>query len=444
MSPSVDGQDTMEIADVDLLLDGATIITVDALDRVIADGAIAIAGATIVDVGDAADVRRRWRPRQHIRLPNRIILPGFVNAHTHLAMTLFRGIADDVSLQGFLGRLLPMEARIVNPDRCQIASRVGAIEAILTGTTTVQDMYFFPDAALAAASEVGLRVVTGPVFVDGDAPDNLTFDERIDAAARWLQDRASDHLRVALAPHSLYALDPSRVRVVHELASSTGALIHIHASENPVEVAQVTAAFGHRPIELLSDLGVLDTPAVLAHCVSLDQSEVALIGRSIASVAHCPASNLKLASGIAPVPELRAAGATVALGTDGPASSNDLNPWHAMRLAALIHKAAQRDPTVINACEALRMATIDGARALRLDHAIGSLEVGKLADLVIVDGDRPHLTPAPDPVSALVYSAGRGDVTDVYVAGRRVVGDGRLRTATVDQSLIDLRRAATE
>lgn len=426
---------------VDLVVCARHVVTVDDTDRVIHNGAIAIQDGRIVAVGTAIEVLALHRPLRRIDAPFGILLPGFVNAHAHLAMTLFRGVADDLSLEAFLNRLIPLESRSLTPDRVAAGTKLGALEAVLAGTTTVLDMYFYPEDARRAAKDVGIRLLTGPVFINTDGPDGVGFNDRLLSAAALLDSRgtagADDDIPV-LSPHSLYALDPARVRAVAELGAEYGAIVQIHAAETATEVATVTRRHGQRPVRLLAELGVLDlVRTVIAHGIHLDDNEISLLSdHPAATVAHCPGSNLKLASGIAPIARLRDAGVAVALGTDGPASSNDLDPWRVMRLAAVLHG--------LRAADALRTATLGGAIALGLDHTTGSIELGKWADLVIVDGDQPHLTPLIDPVAGLVHAAGRADVSDVFVRGRHVVESRKSTMVDTRATMDDVARHTSE
>ena len=398
------------------------VITVDPDDRVLSDGAVVVDEGRITAIGERAALLAAHADATHVALGPHALIPGLINAHTHLGMTMFRGLADDRDLQSFLDRLLPTEAKVVDAARVGVATRAAALESVTGGVTSALDMYYFAEAGIAAADEVGLRMFGGPVLLDQPGPD----DRRIEQAARWL-DGGSAHtpLRPMLGPHSTYLASPELLAMVGELRETHDAILHIHASETSDEVDTVRAARGRTPIEHLDDLGLLGPFTVLAHGVHLSDDEIARIAATGATVAHCPASNLKLAAGIARVPELLAAGANVALGTDGAASSNDLDMFAAMRLAALLHKGVAGDPTATPAHTVLRMATLHGATALGLDDRLGSIEVGKLADLVAVDLDRAHTRPVYDPISTLVYAAGRGDVRHVWVGGERIVEDGR-------------------
>ena len=411
---------------------------------VLQDAAVAISGTDIVAVGEYSQVRGKYPDAVVEELPGHVLLPGLVNAHTHLAMTMFRGIADDRPLEAFLETVLPLEARCLDPDSVRTASRAAIVESHLCGVTTAVDMYFFCESVLEAADQLAARVLTGPVVLDAAGPDSAGTDahQRMASAAEFLAaNPPRDGWRPVVGPHATYTVSPEHLRESAELAVEFGALLNIHAAETEAEVQMVTEAHGSRPVELLSDLGILDGDVLVAHGVHVSDAELESLAANGTSVAHCPASNLKLASGVAPVARLDTAGVNVCLGTDGPASSNDLDLLFAMRLAALLHKGAGAngaDPTSVSAPQALAMATAHGARAVGLQDRLGALRAGMLADLVALDLERPFTQPVHDPFSAVVYSAARDAVTEVWSAGRRVVRGGRHQFADEVQVARDL------
>ncbi|MGW0584138.1 amidohydrolase, partial [Streptomyces sp. NPDC002920] len=346
-----------------------------------------------------------------------------------LAMTLLRGRADDVTLQGFLERVLKWEAELLSPETVAAAVRLAVAESVRAGVTSALDMYWFHEAAERSAREAGWRLLTGPTFMDvPEPPDGLAYEERLAWARRDLTAREPrEGLRPVVFAHSAYTLSPPQLTEVFALAREFGALVHIHAAENATEVATVEVRYGKRPVELLDSLGLLGPDVLLAHAVDLTGPEIAALARTGTAVAHCPVSNLKLGCGIAPVPRLLSAGVTVGLGTDGAVSSNALDVLGAVRQAALVHKAGG-DPTAVGAEQAVRMATIEGARALGLADRLGSLEAGKRADLIVLDLGGPHLRPAHDPWSTLAYTAQSADVRDTVVDGRVLMRDRTLTT----------------
>lgn len=409
----------------------ATIVTVDGEDRIIEGGTVVIDRSVIAEVLSAG-TPSTLVPDRVVDARGGIVMPGLINAHAHLAMTLFRGYADDMDLQAFLGRLFPVEERVLSEETVRIGSRLAFAESLRAGCTTALDMFWWPDASIDEARLSGFRLQAGPIFIGFPGPDHTLFADRLERARR-----GAPHDWVFA--HGTYTMTPAELAQVGELARQSGARFHIHASENAAEVAEVRSRYGRTPIELLDEHGLLGSRTVLAHAVVLNDDEVALLGRTQTAVAHCPLSNMKLSSGTCRVPELLEAGATVGLGTDGPASSNDLDLFLAMRVAALLHKSATGNPTVLPARSVLRMATIESARALGIDHLAGSIEVGKRADVVRLDPDSPSLMPSFDAVSTVVYAASRGDVLDVWVDGRQVVDNRTLTTIDLPRTLSALR-----
>ncbi len=382
---------------------------------------IAIDAGRIVSVGsDTPDAR------VVVDGTDLIVMPGLVNLHTHLAMTLLRGVAEDVDLQGFLQRVWAEEARVMDADGVYAGTRLGALEALLSGTTTALDMYFHPADAHRGAVEVGLRHVTGPVFFSFPGPDGLSWDQRMDLAREWpatLATLGGPHVPPALMPHAAFTVGIEHLREISELAKAQHALVHTHASENDKENADTVKETGMRPIPALEASGILSLAPVLGHGVRLDESERHTVAATGTAVAHCPGSNLKLASGAADIVGYRDDGIRVGLGTDGCSSSNDLDMFAVMRLAANLARLVRDDPAAISARDIVAAATLEGARALGLGDRIGTVEPGKEADLIAIDVRAPHLVPLRDPYTAVVYAAGRSDVRHVVVAGEPVIVD---------------------
>ncbi|MFE9997848.1 amidohydrolase [Streptomyces avermitilis] len=424
---------------VDLLVHGGDVLTVDEAGTVVRDGAVVVRAGEILAVGPAQELRARYAAAEDIDAEGCLVLPGLVNTHTHLAMTLLRGRADDVTLQRFLERMLKWEAELLSPKNVAAAVRVAVAESVRAGVTSALDMYWFHEAAERAARESGWRLHTGPTFMDvPDPADGIAYEDRLAWARRDLADRAHrPGTRPVLFAHSTYTLSPGQLLDIAALAREFGALLHLHAAENATEVATVEVRHGKRPVELLNSLGLLGPDVLLAHAVDLTGPEIAALARTGTSVAHCPVSNLKLGCGIAPVPRLLSAGVTVGLGTDGAVSSNTLDVLGAVRQAALVHKAGG-DPTAVGAEQAVRMATIEGARALGLGDHLGSLEAGKRADLIVLDLGRPHLCPPHDPWSLLAYAAHAPDVRDTVVDGRILMRGRTLTTLDEAAALAEL------
>lgn len=416
---------------VDLLLRGVRhVLMVDESAGRAEGVSIAIDGGRIIDIGEDRPARRV------IDGSDLLVMPGLVNLHTHLAMTLLRGVAEEVDLQGFLERVWAEEARLMDAEGVAIGTRLGALEALMSGTTTALDMYFHPEAAHRAAVEVGLRHVIGPVFFSFAGPDNLTWEERMALARSWpglLASIGGPHVPRALMPHAAFTVGVEHLGEIAALARAQGAMVNVHASENERENADTVASTGLRPIEALDVSGVLGGPTVLAHGVRLTDEERGVVSRRGASVAHCPGSNLKLASGAADIVGYRADGIRVGLGSDGCASSNDLDMFAVMRLAANLARLVQDDPAAIASRDIVAAATLEGARALGMADRIGSVEVGKEADLIALDLRAPHLVPLHDPYTGVVFAAGRSDVRYTIVAGDVVIDDRRPTQVDADR-----------
>lgn len=372
-----------------------------------------------------------------------VVLPGLVNVHTHAAMTLARGYADDMALEPWLNeKIWPYEANL-QADHVFWGTLLACAEMIRGGTTTFCDMYFFERRGVEAALQSGMRMCPGAVLL-GFLPG---ADQKILAARDFVREfrGAGDGLiSPFLAPHSLYTCNEPQWRKIIEIARDLDARITTHAAETQREVADVTQSWGQSPIQTLQKIGALETPLLAAHCVYTDERDREIMAQNPFFVAHNPQSNLKLASGIAPIADYLKRGIGVGLGPDGPASNNNLDMWEEMRLAATLHKAATLDPTAIAARAALEMATIGGAKCLGLENEIGSIEVGKRADLIVMDFDQAHLTPCHNVVSHLVYAAGQSDVHSTLVNGKFLLKNGALTTLDVGQIGANCRGIARE
>jgi 5-methylthioadenosine/S-adenosylhomocysteine deaminase len=429
---------------VDLLIQGGTVVCVDEAFTVIEDGAVAVDGTDIVAVGLAADLKGRFAPLRVIGARGHAVLPGLVNGHTHVAMTLFRGMADDLALETWLtDHIWPAEAAYVDRDSVARGTTLACVEMLRGGTTTALDMYWFPRECAAAARRTGLRLVVGGVLLDGPGADGLSHEERLAENRALLAEFRSDPLiGVSIQPHSTYTVSPEHLVEAHALAVEFGVRFALHAAETVEENRIVLERHGRTPVRHLHSLELLGPRTTLHHAVHLDDEEIGLLQATGTSAVHCLESELKLASGIPRLPALLRAGVNVGLGTDGAASNNDLDLWSEMRLAALLYKALEKDPTAIPARQALRLATLGGARALGIDHMVGSIEPGKRADIVLVDLDRPHLSPVYNVVSHLVYAANRNDVTTVLVNGVVVVEDGHTTLVEEREAMAGVREVA--
>ncbi|TAL28066.1 MAG: S-adenosylhomocysteine deaminase [Nitrospirae bacterium] len=390
---------------------------------VIKDGAVAVKGEAIVDVGQYKDISKKYLSKKIIPGKNRAVLPGLINTHTHAAMVYFRGMADDLPLKEWLEKYIwPAESKWLSPEFVSDATELACLEMLKAGITTYSDMYFFEDASGNAAKKIGMRAVLGAGIVDFPTISGKNADEYLGNAEKFIEKWKGDELITpCIAPHSAYACGPETLKKIKKLADKHDVPIHIHLSETRWEVEDIQKKYGRRPIDHLYSLGLLYEKIVAVHCVWLDENEIQMLARHKVGVSHCIESNLKLGSGITPVPQMLRAGIKVAFGTDGAASNNDLNILSEMSTAAKVHKAVSNDPTVLDAKTALLMATRLGAEVLGLGKITGSLEKGKAADIVIMNLDKPHLTPLYDIYSHIAYSSMASDVESVFVNGKLVV-----------------------
>jgi 5-methylthioadenosine/S-adenosylhomocysteine deaminase len=397
--------------------------------------ALAIDAGRIVELLAVREAERRYNPRVRHDRSNHVLLPGLVNAHTHAAMTLFRGLADDLPLDTWLGeRIWPAEARWVGPDFVADGTRLAVAEMLRGGITCFSDMYYHPDVTGTVAAEAGMRAVLGMIALDFPTAWAKDAEEYLRKGLE-VHDRfkAEPLITTSFAPHAPYSVADGTLTRIRRLADELDLPVHTHVHETAAEVAEAVAKTGRRPLARLADLGLV-TPALIGvHATELTADEIELLASAGASVVHCPRSNLKLASGLCPVARLAAAGVNVALGTDGAASNNRLDLWSEMQTAALLAKHASGSAAAMPAAAALRMATINGARALGLGGEIGSLTAGKAADVVCVELAGPEHRPLLDPVSQLVYAASRRDVTDVWIAGEHLVAERALLRLDVDE-----------
>jgi 5-methylthioadenosine/S-adenosylhomocysteine deaminase len=428
---------------VSLLITGAWVLTQNGEREILSPGGVALKGEEIVAVGPPGELQKRYTPARVLDYPQGLIIPGLINAHTHAAMALFRGLADDLPLEEWLcSHIFPAE-RHLNGDFVYWGTKLAVAEMLLSGTTTFCDMYLWSGQVAQAAAETGIRAVVGEVLYDFPSPNygppaaGLRYSEELFRA--W-----EDHPRVqvAIQPHAVYTCSPELLQQCGELASRLHTRLIIHLSETAREVADCEAKYGATPVGHLQRLGLLSPRLVADHGVILKEADLELLAASGAGVAHCPESNMKLASGIAPVVDLLAKGVPVGLGTDGCASNNNLDLLQEMDTAAKLQKVHRLEPTALPAPEALELATRGSARVLGLEKEVGALTPGRKGDLVVIDLDQPHLTPIYDPYSHLVYAATGADVQTVLVHGQVVVQDRRLLTFDLEETLARARELA--
>lgn len=393
------------------------------------DPGVVVNDGRIADILPIAEARLKYQPSVFIERPEHLLIPGFVNTHTHAAMTLMRGLADDMPLETWLGKgIWPVEKRWVGAEMVRDGTELAIAEMISGGTTCFSDQYFFPEIVAETAVDLQMRAMVGTPIIEFPTAWASTFDEYLNKASDLVHDPYVDHPLVStcFAPHSANALSDESFVELRVLADQLDVRIQMHLHESASEIERAWKKNGQRPIERLQKLGLVNTSLLAVHAIHLTDVEIEIFAASGVHVAHCPKSNLKLASGIAPIAKYRRAGIKVAIGTDGAASNNCLDMLEEMRATALLAKAQGSDPAALTASDALRMATLGGAEALGLAQETGSIEAGKWADLACVDLNRLHSQPLYDPISQLVYTARAEQVTDVWVAGRHQLDKGRL------------------
>lgn len=415
---------------VDLLILGGTVVTMDGDRRVLPDAGIAVKDGRIVAIDSRAVIRSRYSALQTVNAQGKLLVPGLINGHTHIPMVLFRGLADDMDLQEWLTKyIFPAEAKNVTEEFVRVGTRLGLAEMIRGGTTTYCDMYYFENAIAEETEKAGVRGVLGETVIDFPVADNKTFAEALAYVERFVSRWKNNELIVpAIAPHAPYTVSEEHLKAARAFSDRTGAPIVTHISETKREVDDSVKAKGASPVNYLERIGFLNEKVIAAHMVWPQNGETEILKRRHVGVVHNPQSNMKLASGVSPVPRMMQEGLLVGLGTDGAASNNDLSMWEEMDTAAKLHKVFTNDPKVISAEQAFALATIHGAEALHLEKEIGSLEVGKRADIVIIERDSLHQIPLYNIYSDLVYATKSTDVETVIINGRVVMRNRRLLT----------------
>jgi len=428
----------------DILVSNGIVLTLDNENSQIKNGSVAIKKDKIVAVGDA-DEFAAWEVSRIIDANDCIIMPGLVNTHTHAAMICFRGLADDLPLMTWLNEhIFPAESKL-DEDKVYRATLLACSEMIMSGTTCFCDMYLFEDAVARAAKRSGMRAVVGEVLYDFPSPNYGSIEQGFAYSEMLIQKWKNDPLiKIAVEPHSPYLCSPDLLKKAFSIAQAHDLRLVIHVSETESEVKNIKDKYGLTPIGHLADLGILAPNLLTCHCVVLTDEDISLLRQFDVKVAHNPESNMKLASGIAPIPGLLKEGICVGLGTDGCASNNNLDLFQEMDTAAKLHKVNAFDPTVLDSTTALRMCTIEAARALGLEGITGSLEVGKKADIIVLDTKKPHLTPMYNPASHLVYSARGSDVITTIINGEVVMEDRRLFTLDLEKTMDDIRKIAKD
>jgi len=429
--------------DADLIIKNGTILTMDSKNSILENGFLAIRGDSIshIGTGDMPSIKAD----KIIDAKGGLVLPGLVNGHTHAAMTLFRGLADDLPLMQWLENYIFPAERNMDAEFVYTGTQLALAEMILSGTTTFCDMYLFEEEVAKAAKKAGVRCLAGEVLYNFPSPNYGSVENGLEYTESLIQKWRDDPIvSIAVEPHSLFTCSPELLMASNELALKHRVPLIIHVAETLNEVSEIKRKYAKTPIEHLDSLGLLGAHLIADHCVHLGQSEITKMAEHGVKVVHNPESNMKLASGIAPIPELIKQGVTVGLGTDGCASNNNLDLFSEMDTAAKLHKVHAMDPTAVDAVTVLRMATIEGARALGLQDITGSLEIGKKADVIVIDTHKPHLTPMYNATSHLVYAASGNDVTHSVINGKLVMEDRKLLTLDLDEVIAHSREKSVQ
>ena len=415
---------------VDLLISGGTILTMDPARRIVENGAVAIRADRIVDIGPAVQLRERYEAAQVLSAAGQLVMPGLINGHNHAPMVLFRGIADDMKLSDWLHKyIFPAEAKNVSKEFVESGTALACLEMIRSGTTTYADMYYFEDQVAEITAQAGMRGVLGETILLFPAPDNKTPEEGLSYAEKFIKRwKGNALIEPAVAPHAPYTNSADTIRACKALADKYSVPVLIHVAETQEEVKEIRQKYGMTSTQWMASLGALGPNVFFSHGVWLTEDDLALIKKFGVTVTHNPESNMKLASGTAPIGRMLALGIPVGLGTDGAASNNDLDMFEAMDITAKLHKLVLMDPSAMPAEQVVEMATIGGARALGLDKETGSLENGKKADLILIDLSEAHAVPLYNYYSQLVYALKSADVRTTIINGKVVMRDGRVLT----------------
>ena len=421
---------------IDLIVYGDTVVTMDAAGKIIENGAVAIEDGVILAVDAAAAIDAEYRAKQTLPGDRRIVMPGLVNGHSHAAMTLLRGVADDLALMDWLNNyIFPAEVEFVDPEFVRIGTELACWEMIRGGTTTFVDMYYFPDTIAEVVERCGMRALISTTVIDQRSPDAESAADSLDKGQDYIERWKNRHPRITpiYGPHANYTLDAEQLAATRRAALEHGVPISIHLSESPFEVQYSTETYGKTSIEMLDEIGFFEGPTIAAHVVWPTDAEIPTLAERRVGVIHNPTSNMKLASGIAPITKMLEAGVLIGIGTDGAASNNDLDLWEEMRLAAFLQKVDRMDPETLPAMTVLAMATRNGAEAIGLGDSIGVLEAGRRADVIQVAFEDVHHVPTYDVISHLVYVTDEQDVVNVVVDGRILMHDREILTLDTDR-----------
>ncbi len=428
----------------DLLIKDALIVTCDGSHSIIENGVMSVSQGKITAL-EQSDTRaaENLNAKKIVSANGNIVMPGLINMHCHAADSLFRGLVENLPLEEWLGRVWIAEKAILTPETTYLGSVLGLAENLLSGSTTVMDMFWYPDETVKAAKDLGMRVSTGGIFFDLPGIGGRSQEDYISEADNFYQNHSSDDSVIpAILPHGSYTVSPQNLSEAKSMADQYGILFCTHAAETQAEQNDIKARYDNSVIRHLDKYKLLGETSVLAHCVHLDDTEISLLAQSKTNVVLNPMSNLKLGSGIAPVKAMHRAGINLTIGTDGAISGNDLDMWLAMRLTCGLAKGLNMEADALTAEQVLHMATISGAKALGKSDSLGSLEIGKNADFILVDINNSHSIPLFDPITHLVFGAGRSDVTDVFVSGRHVVKNKKINGLDIEKIHEEVRQLA--
>jgi len=431
----------LEIIHADLEILNATILTMDNDCRILSESSIIIDNDSIIDIGSSSLVRTRYNPAKIIDASGKLVMPGLINSHTHAAMTIFRGIADDIPLKEWLyEKIFPLEGQYISSKSVAAGTSLAVAEMILSGTTTFCDMYFFEDEIAHIVSNAGMRAVLSEGIIDFPTPNAKTPEEGL-LYTEMLLNKWAGHplITIGVSAHSTYSCSPDLLKKTRQLADKYSALLNIHVAETKWELDTIMNNFGRSPLQFIHRLGLLDNRIIAAHCVHLEEEDIRLIVEKNVGVAHNPQCNMKLASGIAPIWQLYNAGVNTGIGTDGVASNNNLNMFDEMNTMALLHKISNSNATVMDALSVVKIATNGSAKALGLFEQTGSLEVGKKADLIIIDMEKPHLIPVFNYYSHIVFSMNGSEVETVIINGKLVMENRNLLTIDIEKVKYDIK-----
>ena len=428
----------------DLLIKDALIVTCDGSHSIIENGVMSVSQGKITAL-EQSDTRaaENLNAKKIVSANGNIVMPGLINMHCHAADSLFRGLVENLPLEEWLGRVWIAEKAILTPETTYLGSVLGLAENLLSGSTTVMDMFWYPDETVKAAKDLGMRISTGGIFFDLPGIGGRSHEDYISEADNFYQNHSSDDSVIpAILPHGSYTVSPQNLSEAKSIADQYGILFCTHAAETQAEQNDIKTRYNNSVIRHLDKYNLLGKTSVLAHCVHLDDTEISLLAQSKTNVVLNPMSNLKLGSGIARVKEMHKAGINLTIGTDGAISGNDLDMWLAMRLTCGLAKGVNMEADALTAEQVLHMATISGAKALGKSDSLGSLEIGKNADFILVDINNCHSVPLFDPITHLVFGAGRSDVTDVFVSGKHVVKNKKISGLDIEKIHEEVRQLA--